>query len=171
MSRSIARSALAVLAAVLAIACSDDSNNDPGTGAATTLDAVTIAAPTTAHPGGTMTMGFNGTMMAGMEQYVDLHQGDTTGALVPMTCTMSTDRTMISCAPNAALTPGAQYTLHMGAGMVGSSGTPIDMSPGTGMGGTWMSSGMSGGHHGSMMGSGWTDTHGHTGMLFTFTAS
>lgn len=171
MSRSISHLASVALAAVLALACSDDSSNEPGNGAATTLDAVTIAAPTSVHPGGTMTMGFNGTMMAGMEQYVDLHRGDTTGATVPMTCTMSTDRTMISCAPDAALAPGAQYTLHMGAGMMGSTGMPIDMSPGMGMGGTWMTSGMSGGHNGSMMGSGWMDTAGHSGMLFTFTAS
>lgn len=171
MSHSIARSASFALAAVLALACSSNSNNDPGTGAATTLDAVTIADPTAARPGGSMTMDFNGAMMAGMEQYVDLHRGDRTGALVPMTCTMSTDRTMISCVPNAALAPGAQYTLHMGAGMMGSTGSPIDMAPGMGMGGAWMSGGMSGGHNGSMMGSGWTDSSGHAGMLFTFTAS
>jgi hypothetical protein len=171
MSRSILHHSSVALAAVLVLACSDSSDNDPSTGAATTLDAVTIAAPTAAHPGGTMTMGFNGTMMAGMEQYVDLHRGDTTGAQVAMTCTMSSDRTMISCAPDAALAPGAGYTLHMGAGMMGSTGMPIDMSPGMGMGGTWMTSGMSGGHNGSMMGSGWTDTDGHSGMLFAFTAS
>jgi hypothetical protein len=170
MSRSILHLAPVALSAVFALACSDDSNNEPGTGAATTLDAVTIAAPTAAHPGGTMTMGFNGSMMAGMEQYVDLHQGTTTGPQVPMTCTMSPDRVTITCAPNAALTPGGQYTLHMGAGMMGSNGTPVDMSAGMGMGGTWMTSGMMGGHNGAMTGNGWTDTSGHGGMLFTFTA-
>jgi hypothetical protein len=74
MSRSLARSALAVLAAVLAIACSDDSNNDPAPVPRQRWTPSPSPAPTTAHPGGTMTMGFNGTMMAGMEQYVDLHQ-------------------------------------------------------------------------------------------------
>jgi hypothetical protein len=165
MSRSVPRFAAIVLVAALAIACSDSSS--PSTTSATALDAVTIGPASTTHPGGTVAMAFNGTMMTGMEQYVDLHQGDTTGALVPMTCAMSTDRAMITCAPNAALTPGADYTLHMGAGMMGSNGRPVDMSAGMGMGGTWMTSGMMGGHNGAIMGNGWTDTAGHGGMLFT----
>ncbi|HEX5819109.1 MAG TPA: hypothetical protein VFY20_09535 [Gemmatimonadales bacterium] len=169
MFRSVSRFAAIALASALAIACSDSSS--PSTTAATALETVTFGPATTTNPGGTVTMDFNGTMMTGMEEYVDLHQGDTTGALVPMTCAMSTDRAMITCAPNAALTPGAEYTLHMGAGMTGSTGTPVDMSAGMGMGGAWMTSGMMGGHNGAMMGNGWTDTAGHGGMLFTFTAS
>jgi hypothetical protein len=168
MIRPVPRFAAIVLVAALAIACSDSSS--PSTTSATALDAVTFGPATTTHPGGTVAMDFNGTMMTGMEQFVDMHQGDTTGALVPITCTMATDRTMITCAPNAALTPGGQYTFHMGAGMMGSNGTPVNMSAGTGMGGTWMTSGMMGGHNGTMTGSGWTDTAGHGGMLFTFTA-
>ena len=170
MTHPIPRFAWAALAALLVLACSSD-NTTPTTTAATALDAVAIDPATAAHPGGTMTMEFNGAMMTGMEQYVDLHRGDTTGAQVPMTCTMSSDRTTITCAPNAALTPGAEYTLHMGAGMTGSSGTPIDMSAGMGMGGSWMTGGMGGSHNGAMMGGGWTDSAGHTGMLFPFTAS
>jgi hypothetical protein len=143
----------------------------PSATSATALGAVTFGPPTSTHPNGMVTMGFNGTMMAGMERYVDLHQGGTSGALVPIACAMSTDRVMITCAPNAPLTPGGQYTLHMGAGMMGSSGTPVDMTAGMGMGGTWMTGGTMGGHNGGMMGGGWSDTAGHGGMVLTFTAS
>jgi hypothetical protein len=158
--------------ALLAGACSSDSSTAPtGTTSATALDAVTIAPASTAHPGGTMTMTFNGTMMTGMEQFVDLHRGDITGPVVPMTCALSGDRTAIQCAPGQALTPGAQYTLHMGAGMKGSSGGMVDMSSAMGMGGTWMTSSMGSMHNGSMMGTGWSDGSGHQGMLMPFTAS
>jgi hypothetical protein len=171
MFRSLSRAAVVAVAATVAVACSDNSSNSEPSTSATALQSVTFGPATFQHPGGTVAMQFNGAMMSGMEQYVDLHQGDTTGSEVPMTCSMSADRAMISCAPNTVLTPGAQYTLHMGAGMMGSNGTPVDMSAGMGMGGTWMTSGMMGGHNGAMMGSGWTDTAGHGGMLFTFTAS
>jgi hypothetical protein len=168
MFRTLARSAVIALAAAVAAACSDNSSTS--TTSATALESVTIGPATATTPGGVMTMSFNGPLMARMEQYGDLHQGNTSAAQVPMACAMSTDRATITCAPNAALTPGGQYTLHMGAGMMGSNGTPVDMSAGMGMGGTWMTGGMMGGHNGAMMGSGWTDTAGHGGMLFTFTA-
>jgi hypothetical protein len=172
MSRSASRFIATALAAALAIACSDDApDSSPSPTSATALQAVTFGSATPAHPGGTVTMGFSGTMMAGMERYVDLHQGDISGVHVPITCAMSASRDAITCAPNAPLTPGGQHTLHMGAGMLDDHGMPVDMHDGMGMGGTWMTNGMMGGHHGEMMGDGWTDAAGHGGMVFTFTAS
>ena len=156
------------LGAALLVACSGSSS--PSTTPATALEAVTFASPSSAHPHGSMTAQFNGAMMAGMTSFMDLHQGDITGPVVPITCTWSSDRSTMTCTPNAALQPGSQYTLHMGAGMVASNDMPVDMSPGLGMGGEWMTSGMAGGHNGTMMGGDWEDAAGHQGMLFTFTA-
>lgn len=158
-------------AALLAAACSDNTTAPSGATPATTLSAVTFGPATTTQPGGTVTMHFNGAMMAGMEQYVDVHHGDITGPVVPITCTWSTDHTTLTCTPNGALVAGQQYTLHMGAGMQASNGMPVSMTAGTGMGGTWMTGMMGGSHNGSMMGTGWTDQSGHDGMLFPFTAS
>jgi hypothetical protein len=121
------------LAAVLAVACSH--NAAPSTAPATALTSLTIGPASAANPGGTVTMAFGGSLMAGMERYVDLHQGTTVGAPVPMTCAMSAERVMITCTPNAALTPGARYTLQMGGGMLDGNGSPVDMCAGMGMGG------------------------------------
>lgn len=162
MSNSLTRAALIVAAPALLLACSDGTSAPSGASSATTLDAVSVAATT-------VTIGFNGAMMPGMDQFIDLHHGDVTGPVIPMACAWSADYSTLTCTPSTTLVPGDHYTVHMGAGMRGSNGMPIDMAGGTGMGGTWMSGGMGDGHHGPMMGGGWQDTDGHDGMLFPFT--
>jgi hypothetical protein len=160
------------LLTALALACSDGTTAPASPTSANALDAVNIGPSSSANPAGTITISFNGAMMPGMEQYVDLHQGGVTGPLMPMQCAWSADHSTLTCTPTTALTPGTAYTLHMGAGMHGSSGTPVDMTGGTHMGGTWMTGGTGGtgdGHHGQMMGGEWHDTAGHDGMLFPFT--
>ena len=113
-------------------------------------------------------------MMAGMEQYLDLHQGGIGGPTVPMSCNWSPDGATLTCTPTNTLAPGTGYTIHMGGGMTDAQGHMMDIDDWTTMGGQWATGGMMGGMHDGqpvgMMGSGWT-YGGHYGMLFTFTTS
>jgi len=122
----------------------------------------------------TMRIEFDGAMAAGIEQYVDLHQGDVSGAVHPMTCSWSADRSVLTCTPTTPLQSGTHYTLHLGAGMMSSAGSSVDMAPGLAMGGAWMQGSTMGGMHAgqptSMMGSGWRGQNGSYGMLFSFQA-
>ena len=160
-------------------ACSSSSTaptNDspePGSGV-TALVAVSPNGGGTSVPlGATMTMRFSGRMGAGMERYVDLHDGTSAGPVHPMICTWTADRATLACTPTSPLAPHTMYTLHIGAGMVSASGGPVSMSPGTTMGGQWLMVAMMGGLHAgqpmSMMGGGWRGANGSYGMVFTFT--
>jgi len=125
--------------------------------------------------GSTVMASFTGPMMAGMEQYMDLHQGGVDGPIMPMSCVWNGDHSAVTCTPNSPLTGTTQYTIHMGTSMMDALGDTIDMANWTTMGGQWATSGMMGGMHGGMpvgmMGSGWTDGMGHYGMLFQFTTN
>jgi len=170
MSRTFA-STLAFAAVALAAACSDSSG--PGTTA--TLDAVTPTPGAVNVSTGTyVALTFGQPMMAGMEQYMDMHQGGVTGPAVPMGCVWSQDMATLTCTPGSPLAGGTQYTIHVGAGMTDAAGHRCGMGDWTTMGGQWATSGMMGGMHAGqpmgMMGSGWTHD-GHYGMLFTFTTS
>jgi hypothetical protein len=120
-------------------------------------------------------MQFSRTMGAGMEQYVDLHDGTSAGPLHPMSCTWSADFTALTCVPTTSLVAHTVFTLHMGAGMVAAGGGTVNMSPGTGMGGQWLMRGMMGDLHAgqpmSMMGGNWRGSNGSYGMVFSFTTS
>jgi hypothetical protein len=123
---------------------------------------------------GPMVMTFSRPMMAGTEQYLDLHQGDASGPLQPIGCTWSSDRLTVTCQPAQPLQHNAQYTFHAGGGMMDADDHPIDIGlHGTPMGGQWLTSGMMGGMHGgspmSGMGAGWKGANGSYGMTFTFT--
>ena len=123
----------------------------------------------------TMTMQFSGPMAAGMEQFVDLHDGTTAGPVHPMSCTWSADKATLTCGPTTPLQANTMYTLHLGAGMMDAAGGTVNMGPGTTMGGQWLMSGMMGGLHAgqpmSMMGGAWRGSNGSYGMVFAFTTS
>jgi hypothetical protein len=118
---------------------------------------------------------FSGAMGAGMEQYVDLHMGDLSGAEVGMSCAWSADRTVLTCTPGSPLVPHTPYALHLGGGMMSAGGMALDYSAGLGMGGQWIMGGMMTGTHGGMgwgmMGSGWRNTNGSYGLVFAFTTA
>ncbi len=140
------------------------------------LASVTPAPGATAVSTATTVMAsFSQPMMAGMEQYVDLHQGGVDGPIMPMSCAWNGARTTLTCTPNSPLASSTAYTIHMGAGMMDDQGDMMDMANWTTMGGQWATSGMMGGTHGGMavgmMGSGWKDGMGHYGMLFPFTTN
>jgi hypothetical protein len=81
--------------------------------------------------------------------------------------------------PSSAWQPATDYTIHMGGGMIGASGSPMDFqSQGPAMGGQWATSGMMDGdmmEGGGMMesgenhlGDGWRHANGTYGMVFRF---
>jgi hypothetical protein len=133
-------------------------------------------------PTGPFLFGFNGAMMPGMEQYIDLHRGDVSGPIHPMTCSWTADYTALTCTPVTPLESRTRYTLHLGGGMMGANGEPVHMDPGPWMGGwaqagTPMGPGMMGGpmngptHAGApwtMMDAGWRHANGTYGMAFPF---
>lgn len=124
---------------------------------------------------GTITVEFNGSMMAGMEQYMVLHEGDVTGPLVAGSWSWAGDRRRVTFSPAAPLKAAARYTLHLGGGMMDADGHTVGLGRnGSGMGGQWATSGMMGagmGSTSSMMGEGWRHANGSFGMLFTFTTA
>jgi hypothetical protein len=118
---------------------------------------------------------FSGAMASGMEQYVDLHLGDLSGATVPMNCGWSSDRQVLTCTPLSPLMTGTTYSVHLGGGMMSAGGSPLDYSPGQSMGGQWILGGMMTGTHAGMgwgmMGGRWQNPNGSYGMVFTFTTA
>ncbi|MCM2258367.1 MAG: Ig-like domain-containing protein [Vicinamibacteria bacterium] len=125
---------------------------------------------------GVITFRFGAAMGAGMEQFVDLHRGDLGGPTVPMNFAWSADRTTLICTPQASLTSGTRYVVHLGGGMTTRAGQPLDYAQyGPMMGGQWIQGGMMGASHGGsgwgMMGSGWQNSNGSYGMAFTFTTA
>jgi Big-like domain-containing protein len=170
MFRLLSFGGLAGIAALALGACSDSTS--PATA---TLSAVSPAPAALDVPTGTtIVLTFGQPMMAGMEQYMDLHQGGVGGAIVPMSCAWSPDQTTLTCTPTGGLGDATQYTIHVGAGMTDAQGHMVDMQAWTMMGGQWATGGMMGGTHGGqpvgMMGPGWKDGT-HYGMLFSFTTS
>ena len=174
--------ALALVAVVITAACGNDggmmtgpSAMGPGGGAvfmSVSPQGGATGVPTTAA----ITFRFGAAMGTGMERFVDLHVGDLTGPTVPMSCGWSGDRTVLTCTPQGALQPRMTYALHLGGGMMSQAGQPLDYGQYGGMmGGQWIAGGMMGASHGGgswgMMGSGWSNSNGSYGMVFSFTTA
>jgi hypothetical protein len=110
-----------------------------------------------------------------MEQNVDLHMGDLSGAEMPMNCGWSADRTLLTCPLASPLAAHTTYAIHLGGGMMSAGGAAVDYTAGLGMGGQWIMGGMMTGNHGGMawgmMGSGWRNANGSYGMMFSFTTA
>jgi len=126
--------------------------------------------------GSPITFRFAGAMGSGMEQYVDLHMGDLSGAEVAMNCAWSSDLTLLTCTPASPLASRTTYATHLGGGMMSAGGVAVDYTMyGPGLGGQWIMGGMMTGTHGGMgwgmMGSGWRHANGSYGMVFTFTTA
>jgi len=154
-----------------------DGKDSTGPSAAATTELVSVmpaGGSTGVSATGPMVMTFDRPIMAGMEQYLDLHQGDASGPLVAITCSWSADRVTVTCVPGQPLQPKSPYTFHVGGGMMDSDDHPVDMTQHQSQtGGQWLRSGMMGGMHAgapmSGMGSGWNGADGSYGMVFPFT--
>ncbi len=118
---------------------------------------------------------FGGGMAAGMEQFIDLHQGDLSGPVVPMSCAWSADATVLTCTPASPLAAHTTYATHMGGGLMSRAGSVIDYAPALAVGGRWIMGGMMTGSHGGrgwgMMTGDWRNANGSYGMVFTFTTA
>lgn len=133
----------------------------------------------------TVVVTFDHPLMAGMEAYADLHEGELTGPVVDGTWALSEDRMALTFTPASPLLPATTYVIHVGGGMTDAHGDPVDLSShGPGMGGQWatgdMMQGGGGGMHGGSsgmggqehhMGEGWEHANGTYGMVFTFTTA
>jgi hypothetical protein len=183
MKRTTAALALISGLAFLATGCgsgADTSMMSPSpTGSQTggTLMSVTPQGGATGVAGSTsMVLRFSGAMGSGMEQYVDMHMGDLSGATMPMNCVWSGDRTTLTCTPQGSLSPHTTYVMHLGGGMTTQTGQAVDCTQyGPSMGGQWIQGGMMGSSHAgsawTMMGSNWHNANGSYGMAFTFTTA
>ncbi len=119
---------------------------------------------------------FSHAMAAGMEQYVDLHEGDLSAPTVALSCSWSGDRTTLTCAPAEPLKPGTHYTTHIGAGVTDAGAGAVDFDQyRAALGGQWVMGGMMGTTHGGMgmgsLGAGWRGANGSYGMAFPFTTA
>ncbi len=183
MKRTTAALALTFGLAFLAVGCGDGattsmtSPSTSGSQTGATLMSVTPQGGATGVTGSTsLVFRFSGAMGSGMEQYVDMHMGDLSGAIMPMNCAWSGDRTTLTCTPQGPLSPRTTYVMHLGGGMTTQAGQAVDCTQyGPSMGGQWiMGSMMTGSHAGSawtMMGSNWHNANGSYGMAFTFTTA
>ena len=68
---------------------------------------------------------FGGAMAVGMEEFVDLHQGDLSGPVVPMSCRWSADATVLTCTPASPLAAHTTYAIHMGGGLMSRAGGAV----------------------------------------------
>jgi hypothetical protein len=122
-----------------------------------------------------ITVRFSTRMGGGMEQFIDVHEGDAGGPVVPMACSWSGDRTTITCQPTQPLRHQTRYATHMGGGMMDADDHPVNMTPGLQGGGQWLMPNMMGGSHAGMpmgmMGTGWKGSNGSYGMCFFFTTA
>ena len=184
MTKRMAGLGVLVVAGALGVACGSGNmtgsdGNGPGTGGpsggATFISESPAAGAMGVAVGTPLLFRFSGAMAAGMEQYVDLHMTDLSGAEVGMSCAWSADRTQLTCTPGSPLAPHTTYAMHLGGGMMSAGGAAVDYTAGLGMGGQWIMGGMMTGTHGGMgwgmMGNGWRNANGSYGMVFTFTTA
>ncbi len=174
-------SGLCVCAALVAGACGSSqpgqTTTNPAPGTAAALTTVSPAAGATSVAlNSSIVLGFSGAMASGMEQFMDLHMGDLSGATVAMSCTWSAGRESVTCTPLSPLMPHTTYAIHVGGGMMGANGMMVDYSRGLAIGGQWIMGGMMPGSHGGgmgwgMMGGDWRNPNGSYGMVFTFTTA
>ncbi len=164
--------------------CSKSPSSPDATGATVLRSVAPQAGATNVSLGTSVEVKFNHPLMAGMEQYVDVHKDDVAGPEVDGDCIMSSDSTMLTFMFADSLEPNTTYVIHVGGGMMDDDGQDVDLGQyGMGMGGAWVTAGMMGDSTGmgpgmmggdslpeGHMGSGWEDTQNGTwGMQFVFT--
>jgi len=177
-----------LLATPLTFAACDSESTEPGIEESALLSVVPQGNATGVDPNAPIVIEFTHTMMMGMEEYADVHEGHMDGTLVPGSWSWNQTRTQLTFTPVAPLKPQTQYVIHIGGGMQDQDGQHINYQEhGFGMGGQWMTQQMhQGGQHGygmgqggmggmgggTGMGEGWVHpTNGGYGMIFTFTTA
>jgi hypothetical protein len=117
---------------------------------------------------------FDHAVMPSMVDYAALHEGGVDGPGVNGTWQLSNDGIVLTFTPALPLKAATSYTIHLGGGMEGDHGEPMnfEMHGSAHMGGQWATGGMMGGGMGGAnphMGNGWSHANGSYGMIFSFT--
>jgi hypothetical protein len=90
----------------------------PSSSAAAFMSVSPVGNATSVSTSTALVVRFSQRMGMGMEQFIDLHQGDTSGPVVAMTYTWSGDRTTVTCQPTQPLAHRTRYEAHLGGGMM-----------------------------------------------------
>ena len=169
----------AILALLAATACSEGTPSEPELEAPVLLSVVPQGGAMDVDPTGPVVLEFDHAPMSGMEAYADLHLQDLTGPRVTGTWTRDSGGRRLTFTPADPLMPHTEYVVHIGGGMTGPEGMPVDLERhGPGLGGHWATDGMMGGGPGGGMGggmgghsdAGWRHPENGTwGMVFSFT--
>ena len=86
---------------------------------------------------------FSHPVMLGMERYAAVHEGEVSGPVVAGAWILSVDRTELVFTPAQPLKPATRYTIHLGGGMMGADGLPVDLGANHQYcGGQWATAGM-----------------------------
>ena len=165
--------ALTALALAALAACTTDSGMDgPDMTGRVALQAVSpadgVSGVSITLP---MVMRFSGPLGGGMERYVAVHEGSVAGPVVAGGWSWSADRRTLTFTPDTPLKSRSTYVIHMGGGVQGSNGMPMDDGSCTALGGRAVTGAMMGGSAAAMMGPGWLGSDGTYGMVFTFTTA
>ena len=172
-----------LLAATLALGACTNSLTDPADPSAirpTVVAVSPVSGTIGVDPAKTVAINFSHQMMTGMEMLVVLHEGTATGPQVAGSSVWSSDRTVLTFTPSAALKAKTTYILHLSPSLQGANGQMINMTAGGMMGGQFVTGGMMGSAAGGMMngqwgpgmtGAGWRASNGTFGMFFTFTTA
>lgn len=143
-----------------AAACSDDDDNnggnpspseptDPGdttggtpidpngTGTRVRLTGVLPRDSVSADSVESIRVVFSGPLAEGSADYVDIHSGTTRGDPFEANCFLTSAETIITCTPAEPFEAGSEYWVHVGGGIRGFNGSPVDLAGiGTLLGGT-----------------------------------
>jgi hypothetical protein len=147
-------------ALLFAAACSDDDDNDGGnpspmepgvdttgdapgdptgggTGASVRLTGVLPHDSVAADLVEDIRIVFSGAVAEGSSEFVDIHAGSTRGEAIEANCGLTSADAIISCEPVEPFEAGQEYWIHVGGGIRGFNGNPVDLTAlGTLLGGT-----------------------------------
>lgn len=174
-----------LVAGVLAVsvsfgaACSDEPSA-VAIGDTELLSVLPAGGSTDVDPAASVVVEFTHAMMAGMDQYMTLHEGSIAGPLVEGTWSWNAERTRATFTQSAPLGSATTYVIHVGGGVRDAGGSMIGFeghAPHHGgrtatsgmMNDAMAGRGMMMEDHGDMMGEGWARPDGTWGMVFTFT--
>lgn len=153
-------------------ACNDEAVAPQVTEAPALVSIVPLDGAVGVDPTASVTLVFDHALMEGMENFLNVHEGSLGGPSVDGSRERAPDGRTVIFRPTAPLSPATTYVVHVGGGMTGPDGTPVDLgSHGPTMGGDWATGSMMGpggsARHGA---DGWLHpTNGSYGMVFAFT--
>ena len=174
-----------VAAGGLAVAAGCSDGSVPGspelgaTGGTALFSMSPVGGSTNVGLGQSIEIRFSNPMHPEAAKLVAVHRGDLGGPVVEGAWMWREGYTRLVFMPGSAWQPATEYTIHMGGGMMGAGGSPMDFqSQGPAMGGQWATSEMMDadmmnddsmmGSRENHMGDGWRHSNGTYGMVFRF---